>query len=484
MDLDPSDGLIIQRIISRNNRHKIYINGRLSTMQTLQDFAENLASISGQHAHQSLLKNDVHLQLLDEFGGLMPLRASVASKYKVLLPLIEKRNDLELMQKRKAEQLELLSFQKDEILGADVKINEDAELGREKTRLKNSALLYQSVFDSIGTLYDAQGSAFERLIDAAKNLEKLHSIDPGLEKITENLNAAVYRLEDVTGELRRYLRGIETDSGQLERIEERLDVINRLKRKYGGSIEAVLDRLSAIETELSQIETVADQIAQTEAELQTVYDQLSADVLELSEKRQKAAHVLSKNVQKELAELMMPQTRFSISLKTTSPAKPETPYLVVNGSAVSDTGIDAAMFMIAPNVGEDEKPLSEIASGGELSRVVLALRAILAGTESVETLVFDEVDAGIGGEAAEVVGKKLSSLSEFHQVICITHLPQIAKYGDNHFKISKQVKKGRTHTLIDAVFDDERVKEVARMMGGKTITRAALDHAREMLNRK
>ena len=484
MDFDCSEGLIIQRIISQNNRHKIYINGRMATMQALQGLSENLASISGQHAHQGLLKDDVHLQLLDEFAGLMPLRRLVGKMYKASLPLIEKRKKLELMQKRKAERLELLSFQNTEILSADVKVNEDAQLEQEKLRLKNSELLYQSVFNSIGGLYDAQGSAFERLIEALKTLEKLHAIDPALTKITENISSAVYQVEDVTGELRRYLKNIETDSHGLEQIEDRLDVLNRMKRKYGGSIEAIFDKQVSIENELSQIENVSDQIKETEAELKTVYDQLTTQVMDLSEKRKAASVVFAEKVQSELAELMMPQTRFSVALKPSPAGKTDPPYLVLDGQAIGETGIDSATFMIAPNVGEDEKPLSEIASGGELSRVVLALKAILAGTESAETLVFDEVDAGIGGEAAEVVGKKLASLSKFHQVVCITHLPQIAKYGDHHFKISKHVKNGRTHTMMEAVFENDRVAEIARMLGGKAITKKALDHAREMLNNK
>ena len=484
MDLDCSDGLIIQRIISHNNRHKIYINGRLATMQTLQGLAENLASISGQHAHQGLLKEDVHLQLLDEFAGLMPLRQSVGKLYKDLLPLIEKRKKLDLVQKQKAERLELLSFQKNEIQSAEVKTNEDVQLEQEKLRLKNSELLYQSVFNSIGGLYDAQGSAFERLIDVQKALEKLHAIDPAITKITDAISSAVYQVEDVTGDLRHYLRNIETDSHSLELVEDRLDILNRLKRKYGGSIAAIQDKQAAIETELSQIETVSDQIKQTEAALKTVYDQLAAKAKELSEKRKAAAVTFAKKVQTALAELMMPQTRFSIDLRPAQAGKTDNSFLAMDGHAIGETGIDAATFMIAPNVGEDEKPLSEIASGGELSRVVLALKAILAGTESVETLVFDEVDAGIGGEAAEVVGKKLASLSKFHQVICITHLPQIAKYGDHHFKISKHVQKGRTHTMIKAIFENDRVAEIARMMGGNTITQKALEHAKEMLNRK
>ena len=484
MAIAPEEGLIIRRVISQNNRHKTYINGRTVTLQTLQAFAENLASISGQHAHQGLLKEDIHLALLDEFGGLLPLRHKVTLAYNKLQPLIEEQQRLAQARKRKTEQMELLTFQKNEIAAADLKVNEDADLEREKLRLKNGSLLYQAAYDSLGGLYDAQGSVFERLTDVVKTLEKLHDADPGLAKITDSISSAVYQVEDVTGELRRYLRQIDTDPRQLEIVEERLDVVNRMKRKYGGSVEAVLEKRALIEAELAGIESISGRIEENEAQLKGVYQDLVCHAADLSKNRQKAAVALAGKVQTELAELMMPHTRFSVTLAPKPAGKKDHPAMVHDGCLLSATGMDTAVFMIAPNVGENEKPLSEIASGGELSRVVLALKAILAGTAAVETLVFDEVDAGIGGEAAEMVGKKLALLAKSHQVICITHLPQIATYGEHHFKIVKTVVSGRTRTLIHAVFDHDRVAEIARMLGGATITPTALDHAREMLAKK
>ena len=483
MGFDTADGLILQRQILTSNRNKVYINGRMATMQMLQALTENLAGISGQHAHQGLLKEEAHLSMLDEFGGLMPLRTSVSREFRELLPLMERRKTLDLLQKKRSEQIDLLQFQRNEILTAALSPDEDTRLEQELIRLKNNAVLVQSAYDCISGLYDANGSVYEGLTASRRHLEKILKLDPCMEKTAELLDTAVFQIEDAVGSLRNYLKQLRTDPRQLEKVEERLDLLRRLKRKYGGTLSAVQERLEKIELELSDMESLSDQIRQTDAALKTAHNQLAALAMELSEKRNEAACRLSEKVQQELAELMMPNTRFSIRMGSSLSQHPENAYLSVQGKTISETGIDNACFMIAPNLGEAEKPLAEIASGGELSRVVLALKAIAAKTGSVETLVFDEVDAGIGGEAAEIVGKKLSSLARFHQVICITHLAQIAKFGEHHFKISKQVRNNRTQTMITSITAGERVEEIARMLGGKSITPTTLAHAQEMLNR-
>jgi len=241
-------------------------------------------------------------------------------------------------------------------------------------------------------------------------------------------------------------------------------------------------RLESIEQELLNLESLAEDIAGAEQRLSSLHNKLVELTMILSRKRKKAAEILAKKVEKELASLKMPQTKFQVFFRTIPADVSNDPYLTVEKNVVHETGIDQAVFLIAPNVGEPLKPLSGIVSGGELSRVVLALKAILAQTESVETIVFDEVDAGIGGSVAEVVGKKLAALAKHHQIICITHLPQIAKFGDHHFSISKHVSEGRTKTSINCLSVPERIKEIARMLGGEKITQATLDHAREMLN--
>ncbi|MCP4693670.1 MAG: DNA repair protein RecN, partial [Desulfobacterales bacterium] len=290
-----------------------------------------------------------------------------------------------------------------------------------------------------------------------------------------------YQIEDSVETLRGYLKNVRVDERRLEEVEDRLDLLRKLRRKYGGSLEAVMERLEAIAGELRGIENLDADIEEAEKRLSGRHARLAELARELSRKRGETADLLAAKVEKELHSLKMSKTAFKASLRTTPADEDAEPHLVADGDVITENGFDRARFLIAPNVGEKLKPLAAIASGGELSRVVLALKAILAATDSVETVVFDEVDAGVGGGVAEVVGKKLARLSRNHQVICITHLPQIAKFGSCHFRISKGVSKGRTRTTIRPVSRKDRVKEIARMLGGEKITPTTLAHAREML---
>jgi len=478
---DASEGLLVRRLISRSDNNRIYINGRLSTMQILNSITENLASISGQHAHQGLLKEDQHLLILDQFGGLTSLRAEVFQCFHEILPLIEKLHNLISTKEKQAERIELLEFQKKEITEASMALAEDVALEKELTILKNGEALYQTVNGSIEELYSAQGSIVERLVEVKKNLEKAGRIDSQLTLKAEGVAGVTFNLEDMVENLRTYLKTIQIDEKRLEAVEDRIDTLQRLKRKYGGSIEAVLKHLDSISRELFGIENISGTIADTEKELSMLHKKFVQLAETLSNKRKEKAEILAKKIVTELDSLEMSETRFQISLKNTPADEKSYSHLVANGNLLTETGLDRATFLIAPNIGEALKPLASIASGGELSRVVLAMKAILAETDSVETVVFDEVDAGIGGGVAEVVGKKLSSLADHHQVICITHLPQIAKFANQHFCISKSVSDGRTSTSINPLNEKDRLKEIARMLGGVEITQATLDHAREML---
>ncbi len=480
---DPSEGLIIRRIIAKNDRHKIYINGSLATISILTSITQNLASISGQHAHQGLLKEEQHLLVLDQYGGMMNKREKVAGYFHKIMPLIRRLKDLQKRQAQKDDQQELLEFQKKEIQDAAIMPKEDEKLNQERLRLKNAEMLIQALVTCIETLYDGSGSIFEKLSEVGKVLGKAAQVDNLLDSKAEHVSDLSFRIEDVTEELRHFLNEIQMDENRLEEIEIRIDLLNRLKRKYGGSLEAITFHLEEIDKELSGIESLLKNINDTKAELLEVHGKIEKLSKDLSKQRKKVTATLVKKVEKELADLKMPGTKFQISLEPLSTDPNASPYLSVNGNALSDTGFDQARFLIAPNVGEDLKPITSVASGGELSRVVLALKAILAETDSVETVVFDEVDAGIGGGVAEVVGKKLTALSKVHQIICITHLPQIAKFGSSHYKISKSVSKGRTTTNIEPLTQKGRVDELARMLGGEEITRATLDHAKEMLKR-
>jgi len=481
---EPSGGLIIRRIISRTDRHKIYINGRLATIQILTALTENLASISGQHVHQGLLKEDQHLTVLDQFGGLMEQREKMAEYFQQLVPLIRHLKELYDLRTRQNEQRELLEFQKKEIESAGITQGEDEKLDLEKNRLKNSAALYEEVQGSIETLYDAPGSIFELLTDTRKRLEKARQIDPEVDSRAAGISNLLFNVEDIIAELRNYLQKIHMDESRIETVEARLDLLNRLKRKYGGSLESVAETLAFITRELSQIENLTDKIAATELALSDIHKKIKKLAGRLSRGRKKASDALAGQVEAELDDLMMPGTQFKVTLEPVQADPHMDPFLTADGKLLSETGFDHARFLIAPNVGEPLKPLASIASGGELSRVVLALKAILAKSESIETIVFDEVDAGIGGGVAEVVGKKLASLGKFHQIVCITHLAQIGKFGHHHYKISKSISKGRTKTEITRLNKKGRIEEIARMLGGEKITRTTLDHANEMLRKK
>ncbi|MCU0560963.1 MAG: DNA repair protein RecN [Desulfobacterales bacterium] len=483
MGYETGDGLLVRRVIARAEGNRVYVNGRLATLQVLAAVTENLASISGQHAHQGLLKEDQHLLVLDQFAGLLSRREAVSRLYHEILPQLKRLNDLKQRQARQAELAELLGLQEREIVSAAIAPGEDLELEQERVRLKNAGALMEAVQGSLELLYGASGAATDRLAEARRSLEKAARIDPGLSARAETCAEITYRIEDLVQSLRAYLRSVEFNDRRQEEVEQRLDTLNRLKRKHGGSLEAVLAKLAGARAELAAIEHLDLDIAAAADRLQQLRAAIASEATALSQKRRQAAKRLAAQVAAELSALKMAGTQFAVAISPLPAAAGTDPSLVMGESAVSESGIDRAVFTIAPNVGEALKPLSAIASGGELSRVVLALKSILAASESVATIVFDEVDAGIGGAVAEVVGRTLAALARRHQVLCITHLPQIAKFADHHFKISKQVVSGRTRTAIAPLSSEDRTREIARMLGGEKITRVTLEHARELLGR-
>lgn len=477
------EGLLVRRVISRSDRHRIFINGSMATMQVLQVITENLASISSQHAHQSLLKEDFHLDVLDEYGDLLNLRETVSRRYREILPLLEEREALLALRDRQNDQRELLTFQSAEIEAAQLVPGEDDLLAAERRRLRNAQTLIQSVGQCVELLYGGQEAVADHLGAIRQQLETAAALDPDLQPPAQRVAELGYQVEDVAEELRRYMHHVESDDHRLEDVEARLDTLNRLKRKYGETLSDVIQKHEAIQAALNELENLGYQIETLDQRLDTCHAQLAAAVVRLHEERQRVARRLSQEMARELEALQMPGTQFAIRVAKV-PADARTPrYLTVDGCKADERGMDRAVFQIAPNVGEQLKPLAAIASGGELSRVVLALKAILAVSGSLETLIFDEVDAGIGGGVAEIVGQKLSALAAHHQVICITHLPQIAKFGRQHFKISKSVHQGRTRAMIAPLDADARIEEMARMLGGINITRKTLDHAREMLQK-
>ena len=480
--IDLSEGLLIRRIIQKNGRHKIYINGRLATVQMLAAINEHLASISGQHAHQSLLKPEQHIFVLDQFGGLSGLRGKVASHYQKILPLIIKEADLKRQLIEQAERRELLEFQSREIGQAQISPGEDETLEQECQRLKHAEHLYETVGGCLERLYRVEGAVVEHVTEIAKELKVLCGVDTSLALVAERVQDASIQLEDIANDLSGYLNDVLFfDNDRLEAVQSRLDLLNLFKRKYGGSLESVLAYEKDAREQVEQISSLPEQLANVKEQVDRLYKKLCNLCRELSQKRRKAAELLSTKVQHELSSLEMSGTRFDVRFKPCPVDESADPRLIIDNSGIDVTGIDRVDFLIAPNVGEELRPLVRIASGGELSRIILALKAILATNESVETLIFDEVDAGIGGGVAEVVGLKLQSLARFHQVICITHLPQIAQFARHHFKIAKKVYRGRTRTTITPLDGKDRVKEMARMLGGVKITKKTLDYAGEMI---
>jgi DNA repair protein RecN (Recombination protein N) len=481
---DWSDGLVIRRVISVSERHKIYINGRLATMQMLGRIANDLASISGQHAHQRLLAEAEHLAIIDQFGELMDLRARVHRQYHEIVPLLDQYQKLKVQKQRQREHTSLLRFQQKEIEAAAPVPGEDASLEKERLRLKNSEQLYGAVYGAIEALYDRQGAVIEQIGQIAADLDKATRLDAELADIGQKIGDAGLQLEDGVERLRSYLNTLSLDESRLDAAEERLDILTKLKRKYGPTLDDVLARKANIGAELSGLEALDDAIAETKKTLAAQHQLLCQTAVLLSEQRRLAAHRLAARVEKELATLRMDQTRFGVTLTCGPRTKAAEPYLALDGKPISESGLDLAAFEIAPNPGEALKPLKSIISGGELSRVVLALKAILAESESVSTIVFDEVDAGIGGRVAEGVGRKLAQLAQRHQVICITHLPQIAKFARHHFRIEKQPANGRLKTVIYPLSPTARIEEIARMLGGATITPKTRAHAQEMLENR
>ncbi len=481
---DPSEGLMVRRVISANDRHRIYINGRLATMQALAELTARLASISGQHAHQGLLREEEHLSILDHFGDLLSLRGRYNQTYAEILPLIRREQELLRQQSRQGEQMELLRFQRQEIAAAAPTAGEDQALEKERLLLKNGETLFQTAQQCLDGLYAADGAVYETLGGLAKELGRVGRLDERLAPRAKELEEVLYRVEDIAAHLRDYLKQLDLDPQRLEAVEARLDLLNKLKRKYGGSLERVLTYAQEIDGQLDEIDHLDAHIAEVRTKLRRSHEALCRLAAELAEQRREAARRLAAGVEKELAALKMEGTRFAVEVQSVPAPKESSPYLVWDGQALTESGADRAGFLIAPNVGEAIKPLAAIASGGELSRVVLALKAILARGDELETVVFDEVDAGIGGGTAELVGKKLMALAQRHQILCITHLPQIAKFGDQHLRIVKSVAQGRTRTTITPLDAQQRVEEIARMLGGEKITDTTLAHAREMLEAK
>ncbi len=472
---DPQEDLIVRRVLSASGKNKVYINGSMATLATLAALGSILADIHGQHEHQSLLSLERQMAMLDSFGGLAPLRETLAAAYYRLQDLRAELAGLEAGDRDRAQREDMLRYQKNEIEAAALKPGEDEQLALEQKVLANSEKLAGLSRATDEALYASDESALACLKKAMTSLREIAAIDARLAPVLELCEAGRAQIEEAAREVSSYADRVEFDPDRLEMIGDRLDLIQKLKRKYAATVEDVIAFSKKAAAELERMERSTEQIEQLKSDIRTAKAGLTGMAQELTQRRTAAARDLEKKVGAELAQLGMKNTRLNIAI-TQGPGDD-----TLDGHALGPRGADRVEFLIAPNPGEDPKPLAKIASGGELSRIMLALKTILVEGDGIPTLVFDEVDAGIGGAVAEEVGKKLKRVASNRQVFCITHLPQIASMASSHYGVMKFVKKDRTHTEVRLLGRKDRVDEIARMLGGKTITEATLKHAEEMI---
>lgn len=462
--------IVVRREITAQGRSRAFISGALATAAALKELSNRLVELHGQHEHQQLLDPEQHLLVLDAWGGLAARQEAVASAFATVKGLRAQLDRVRMDSRERAARLELVEFQLSELTKANLKAGEDDELATERQVLRSAETIRRLCAEGYAELYESEQSVLTGLGHVWKRVGELAALDARFTPHLEHRDAIKAQLEDLAFALRDFADGIDLTPGRSERVEERLALLERLKRKHGPTLEDVIGRRDALQAEYEALGGGGATAAVIEEQL----DAASADFLRqaqsLSNARRAAAARFAKALEKELAELAMEKTRFE--MRWSSSDEP---------SRWSERGIDAGEFFLSPNPGEDLRPLARIVSGGELSRVMLAIKTLAAGDNPEKTLIFDEVDAGIGGRVATVVGEKLRALGDKFQVLCITHLPQIAAAGATHFHIEKRQRGGRTVTSVARLADPERVEEIARMMGGGDAVDQARSTARELL---
>ncbi len=474
--------LLIKRIISRAERNKVLINGSLATLQMLARLGPHMVSISGQHAHQQLLKPDQYLYLLDEFKGLKKDRIRFNVEFEGYQTLKDRIRTGEKIIVAQEERQELGGFQLQEIENVQPKPGEDDLLKEEKVRFQHADELLEIARNGHQALYERNDSILSILSRCGKSVAKGAQMDKGLLPMANALAEIEVNIEEVSFALRDFQESIQINPKRLAAIADRLEALNGLKRKYGGTIEEVLAFREKLAARFGDLAEKKEMLATLIKKRQALELNLLEQAEHLSRKRKEGAQGLKTAMERELRQLHMRETRFEAIFEEAPPETRNSKEYRVK--ALGPDGLDRVAFMLSTNPGEALKPMSTIVSGGELSRIMLAIKTILAKNASVETIVFDEVDAGISGATAEVVGEKLFSLAAFHQILCITHLPQIACQGENHFLVEKEVTDGRTRATINKLTPDARIREIARLLGGRHTTTHATAHATAMLKKK
>jgi DNA repair protein RecN (Recombination protein N) len=479
--IEAGDTLVIKRVVSRKDKTKIYLNGSLATLQMASLIGEELLNIYGQHQHQILRRVENHLEILDEFGELLPLKAEFQQVYKEHRGIEKRLQGLKDEKERGERERDLWAFQLKEIEAAHLIPGEEEELKQERHLLKNAQRLMQLAGSSERLLYSEAGSVVERLGTVERDIEALAELDPSVTPLKETISSALMQAEEASRELKGYLAKIDLDPNRLEEIEVRFDELQRLMRKYKAStVEEILAYQEQIARGAQGTADLEAEIAQLEKKKKEGEGKVRDVARRLSQKRREAAQQLKQEIETELATLAMERTTFEIQMQELS-AGGDT--VKVDELITGPRGAEEVEFLISPNIGEEPRPLSKIASGGELSRIMLAIKKILTKGSSDQTLVFDEVDAGIGGQTAEVVGHKLRDLARYHQILCVTHLPQIAAFGQTHYQVSKREDQGRTMTSVERLQGDMVVDEIARMLGGTGESPVSRTHANEMLQK-
>ena len=479
--LEPEDGkVLIRRGIKSNGRGSAYIQNQSALRSDLAELTSLLVDLHGQHEHQSLLQPENHRKLLD---GYAKIEAEVDSFRERFTALAAERRAYEsalASEAQRGREIEFLRFAVDEISKAKLRVGEEEELEAEERLLSQHEKLFASVEAAHGALSgsssgDEGEGALATLRRLRSGLESAQAIDPAISDLARRSDDAFYELEDVADSLRHYLGALSFSPDRLEEVESRLADISKLKKKYGSTIEEILGRLEEDRGKLSRLETWEEDKGEIERRIASMEAEVLASALAISEKRKAAAAGLQAKVEAIVRSLGMPNAKFMVRVgrKDTDGGKP----------VVGPCGVDEVEFLIAPNLGESAKPLARIASGGELSRVALAAKTVLASSDSVDCLIFDEVDTGIGGEVAVAVGEHLKKLGEFKQVLCITHLASIAVRADNHYRVEKETSGGRTSTRLSRIEGRARAEEIARMLAGDPQEEASIAHAVELLRK-
>ncbi|MCD6187043.1 MAG: DNA repair protein RecN [Desulfuromusa sp.] len=465
--LDNDDELLVRRIVARSGKNRVFINGSPVPLTQLRELTGGLVNIYGQHEHQNLQRTETHLKLLDSFAGLQSTLVDYRAAFSSYQQLQRELNQLNLAERERQQRLDMLAFQRQELLNAHLIPGEDEALERERSILQHAEKLITAMVGGYDNLYGGEEAACGKIATVATELESLQEIDPQLGSLAKSLQDHLYGLEDVAAELNKYAETLDFEPQQQQQVEDRLALLSSLKGKYAPTTKELLEYLEQITAELDDLTHIEDRRKQLEEKLQGQYQQLLDLGERLSGQRQQGATELATAVKQELGELAMGGADFAIRF---------TPLL-----EPSIDGLESGEFYLAANPGEEAQPLARIASGGELSRIMLALKRSVPTGDGVRTLIFDEVDAGIGGEAATAVGEKISRLGKTLQVLCVTHLPQVAAFADHHYLVAKEEAHGRTATKLSLLNSEARVAEMARMLGGLHVGEKTLIHAHELI---